>query len=214
MSKQHSFRPTYLYINQHKITGLKYFGKTCKPILNGGRKYFGSGKYWTRHIKEHGTKYVETIWAMLFVEEEELVKFALMCSHMWNIVESDEWANLIPENGLWGGDQNGIKRSEETRAKMRKPKSEKAKENMKGPKTKEHLRNFSISRSRKYILSYPDINGKVDIHKTRQEIIPHLKDFIKEHPEYKLNYKSLICIANGLAGRKQCNGFVIEHYNA
>ena len=36
--------PTYLYIKQHSVTKLKYFGKTNSedPI-----KYSGSGKYWT-----------------------------------------------------------------------------------------------------------------------------------------------------------------------
>ena len=38
-----SFVPTWLYIKQHNITKLKYFGKTVRkdPI-----KYKGSGTYW------------------------------------------------------------------------------------------------------------------------------------------------------------------------
>lgn len=35
-----------------------------------------------------------------------------------NIVESDQWLNLIPENGLDGGLPHGFKHSEETKSKM------------------------------------------------------------------------------------------------
>lgn len=94
------FSPTYLIIKRHKITGLKYFCKTCKkdPIL-----YCGSGKYWKTHIKKHGKEYVETIWFHLFDEKERCVNFAITFSEVFDIVESELWANLKPENGLDGG---------------------------------------------------------------------------------------------------------------
>ena len=44
------FKPTYLYIKQHSITGKLYLGKTTKQNLI---KYTGSGKYWLRHLKVH-----------------------------------------------------------------------------------------------------------------------------------------------------------------
>jgi hypothetical protein len=93
------FIPTYLYIKQHSITKLKYFGKTTKkdPV-----KYLGSGKYWKRHIKKHGTQFVETIWYQLFADKESLVEYALKFSSNNNIVESKEWVNLKLENGLDG----------------------------------------------------------------------------------------------------------------
>jgi hypothetical protein len=93
-------KSTYLYIKQHKVTGLKYFGKTTKsdPIA-----YLGSGKHWLRHIKKHGTEFVETIWIQLFTDETELVEYAIKFSKENNIVESKEWANLKEENGLDGG---------------------------------------------------------------------------------------------------------------
>ena len=37
----------YLYLKQHNITGLKYFGKTEQNPY----KYKGSGIYWLRHLK-------------------------------------------------------------------------------------------------------------------------------------------------------------------
>ncbi len=96
---EQTFKPTYLYIKQHSITGLKYFGKTTKsdPI-----KYFGSGTHWQRHIKKHGKEYVKTLWYHLFENKDDLVEFALFFSEEYNIVESSEWANLKPENGLDG----------------------------------------------------------------------------------------------------------------
>jgi ribosomal protein L32 len=94
------FKPTFLYIKQHSITEKLYFGKTTNkdPL-----KYNGSGRHWKSHIKKHGLEHVRTIWFCLFTDKEELIKFATLCSEMWNIVESDVWLNLKSENGLDGG---------------------------------------------------------------------------------------------------------------
>jgi hypothetical protein len=92
--------PTVLYIKQHSITGLKYFGKTTKDPL----KYNGSGKHWLRHIKKHGRKHIITTWVSEpYIDSDAIVEFALAFSKDNNIVESDLWANIIPENGLDGG---------------------------------------------------------------------------------------------------------------
>jgi hypothetical protein len=92
-------KPTYLYIKRHSITGLKYFGKTTKadPIA-----YNGSGTVWMRHIRKHGKKHIETIWCELFTDKEECMEFAEFFSDEMDIVKSDEWANLRPENGIDG----------------------------------------------------------------------------------------------------------------
>ena len=121
----------YLYIKKHSITGLKYFGKTTKP---DPYNYLGSGKYWTSHIKKHGKQFVETIKLWKFDSIEEASNFALNFSQQNNIVESEEWANLIPENAKdgWNGSHTeqaknqisksliGIKRSDETKLKQSK----------------------------------------------------------------------------------------------
>lgn len=96
------FTPTYLYIKQHSITNLKYFGKT----IQDPHRYMGSGKYWKPHIKKHGKEYVTTIWTKLFENKEELVEFALAFSELFDIVESNDWANLKPENGIDGLDSD------------------------------------------------------------------------------------------------------------
>ena len=93
------FKPTYLYIKQHNITGLKYFGKT---INKNPVRYKGSGLIWTRHLKKHGND-VTTIWYQLFDEINDLIEFATRFSKENNIIDSSEWANLTFENGIAGG---------------------------------------------------------------------------------------------------------------
>jgi len=118
--------PTYLYIKQHSITKKKYFGKTTRDPYT----YNGSGKYWCNHIKKHGKEHIVTLWVSELYYDASIVEVALKFSVDNDIVNSDEWANLIPENGLDGG-ASGEKPSEETKAKMRRPRSEEAKANMK-----------------------------------------------------------------------------------
>ena len=101
------FKPTYLYIKQHSVTGKCYFGKTTGSESYLLEQYQGSGEYWKDHIKKHGVEHVTTVWYCLFTEKEECNKFALMCSEQWDIVNSDQWANLITEDGLAGGGMKG-----------------------------------------------------------------------------------------------------------
>jgi hypothetical protein len=102
-------KPTYLYIKQHNKTGLKYFGKTTSknPI-----QYPGSGLHWQRHLQVHGND-VSIVWYQLFEDQDECVAFAKEFSRKNHIVESLEWANLKPEDGLDGGNH-----TEEIRKKI------------------------------------------------------------------------------------------------
>jgi hypothetical protein len=88
----------YLYVKQHKITRLKYFGKTSKK---NPYTYIGSGKYWRRHLKAHGYE-IDTINVWVFEDDQKCEKFALEFSKINRIVESNKWANLRPENGKDG----------------------------------------------------------------------------------------------------------------
>lgn len=102
------FKPTYLYIKQHRITGKLYFGKTDK----NPEKYKGSGKYWLDHCKTHGFD-IDTLWYCLFYTSEDISKFAADFCKINNIGYGDVsiWANLRPENGFDGA-PNGFKLSE------------------------------------------------------------------------------------------------------
>jgi hypothetical protein len=111
--------PTYLYIKQHSITKKKYFGKTTRPDpIN----YLGSGVRWCKHINKHGKQFVETLWLSDLYTDTSISEHALHFSTENNIVESDDWANLIPENGLDGGD-NPLSRTPEIIEKSRLKKS-------------------------------------------------------------------------------------------
>ena len=95
----------YLYAKQHRVTGLRYFGKTKKDPYT----YTGSGTYWLRHLKTHG-KNIDTTWVQAYEDDVLVKEEAVFFSKIYNIVESDEWANLTIETGLDGRhDQSGSK---------------------------------------------------------------------------------------------------------
>lgn len=84
----------YLYLKQHKVTGLKYLGYT----KNDPKKYRGSGLYWKRHIAEYGYD-VETTVLLASEDIEEISKTGQYYSKLWNIVEDKQFANLTEEDG-------------------------------------------------------------------------------------------------------------------
>lgn len=94
-------KPVNVYLKKHNITGKLYFGKTTKNNLE---TYKGSGKRWIRHYKKHGTNEIENVFVYTFYNETELVDFCEFFSDFYDIVKSTKFLNLIPENGLDGGD--------------------------------------------------------------------------------------------------------------
>lgn len=101
----------YLYMKTHVVSGLKYLGKTKK---SDPHKYRGSGIRWKNHIKKYGYD-VKTEILLQTEDYSELVETGLFFSNLFNIVKSDEWANLIPESGEGIG---GFKHSDATRLKL------------------------------------------------------------------------------------------------
>ena len=90
----------YLYIKTHNQTGLKYLGQTCRNPY----EYKGSGTYWRKHLQKHG-KDISTELIAAFDNKEDLKIAGQFWSKHWNIVQSDEWANLTEEygDGISGG---------------------------------------------------------------------------------------------------------------
>lgn len=88
-------------IKTHLVTGLKYL---CYTMSSGETydSYKGSGTYWKKHLLEHGD-IIKTELIFETSSKEEFRDYARMKSIEWNIVESDEWANLKYEEGD-GGD--------------------------------------------------------------------------------------------------------------
>lgn len=130
----------YLYLKTHNKTGLKYLGKT----ISDPYKYQGSGKVWKRHINKHGYDVTTTVLYQC-EDKEEFKKFALEYSKKLNIVESKEFANIVPEAGD-GGPQLW---TESSRLKLSKSLTG-AKRN-KGSLSKRHKE--SLSKSQKEFLS-------------------------------------------------------------
>jgi hypothetical protein len=150
--------PTYLYIKQHSITKKKYYGKTTRDPY----EYNGSGSYWVDHINKHGKEHIVTLWVSELYYDTSIVEVALKFSSDNDIVNSKEWANMEPENGLNGGtsgakhteEQNAAKSVRQTgkkrfpykksgkpRSDKGKPRSEEAKVNMrKSEETKANMR--------------------------------------------------------------------------
>jgi hypothetical protein len=89
----------YLYVKTHNKTGLKYLGRT---IRKDPHKYTGSGVYWLRHLRQHGVDYTTEI-----IKEcqtmEEIAEWGMHYSALWNVVDSPDWANLMPEDGTGNG---------------------------------------------------------------------------------------------------------------
>lgn len=87
----------YLYLKTHNVTGMKYLGKTSQDPF----KYRGSGVRWLNHIKLHGND-VRTEILLETDSFNELRDEGLRLSREWDIVESQEFANLVEESGAGG----------------------------------------------------------------------------------------------------------------
>lgn len=101
-----------LMIKTHVDTGLKYL---CKTTREGKAfdEYLGSGTFWRRHLNKHG-KNVSTEVIFETNDPVEFEKTALQKSIEFDVVQSENWANLVYEMG-----QGGIAgAAEETRAKI------------------------------------------------------------------------------------------------
>jgi hypothetical protein len=132
------FKPTFLYLKQHTITGMLYFGITTRNV----ETYLGSGKRWLRHIKLHGKDKVVNLWYNLFLDQDSLKEFAKSQSREMNIVESESFANLKDELGIDGGTSYQTAESKHKMSISRKGKSQSA----------AHIEAISNARRKRYQL--------------------------------------------------------------
>jgi hypothetical protein len=109
-----TFIPTWLMVKRHKETGLMYL---CKTISKDPNKYKGSGLRWSNHLRKHGRN-VENLWSMLFTDKGDIQEFAIFVSEVCEIVHSNEWANLVVEDGVTGWPV-GCKHTASSLTKMR-----------------------------------------------------------------------------------------------
>ena len=81
--------------------------------------YPGSGVYWANHLKVHGNDVKTEILHECGVIEE-IETLGLYYSNLWNIVESKDFANLVPETGENSCGMLGKKQTQETKNKISK----------------------------------------------------------------------------------------------
>lgn len=91
-----------IYKKTHNKTGLQYLGYTKAKDPS---KYKGSGKYWSNHIKLYGYD-VTTEILFQTTNKLDIEPIGLHYSKLWNVVNSDKWANLIKETGKGGFPEN------------------------------------------------------------------------------------------------------------
>lgn len=154
-----------------------YFGKTTRP---DPEVYLGSGTRWNSHIKKHGISFVETLWYCLFTDKDDLVTFAEEFSKSHNIVTSQDWLNLVDENGLGGaGRPASFSFSEHSKKLMSEARKGKPAANRGKPHTEESKQKMSKSSAHKGKKLSPESIAKrtatcaAKLVKRRKTVCPH-----------------------------------------
>jgi hypothetical protein len=106
----------YLMLKIHNITGLKYLCKCSTTDESYCYKYNGSGKYWKRHLKRHGIDITTHILGV-YDTNEALAEMGEHYSKILDVVESKEYANLIPETGQGGFSKEAHKAAQSEKVK-------------------------------------------------------------------------------------------------
>ena len=185
----------YLYVKIHNVTKMKYLGITKKnPLV-----YKGSGKLWKKHLKEFGND-IETHIIFESENKKELCNFARNFSKINNIVESEEWFNLIPETG--GGTGKRVYNiSEETKKRM----SESAKKRIdlygeSNPAKRKEVREKISQNLKKYCGENHFMYGQHHTEETKKRMSESAKNYKKtnEHCKnislgLKTKFKNLQC---------------------
>lgn len=85
----------YLYKKTHNQTGMQYLGHTT---AKDPYKYQGSGKEWIKHIAINDYD-VTTEILKKCTTQKDMHHWEHYYSDKWNIVNSDQWANILTEGG-------------------------------------------------------------------------------------------------------------------
>ena len=81
---------------EHNVTNLKYISYHF-GTPKSSKSYLGSGSYWMSHLQKHG-KDVTITTLFTTTNKEEAMKFGVKISQELDIVNSDEFANLVVED--------------------------------------------------------------------------------------------------------------------
>jgi hypothetical protein len=106
-------------LKTHIITGLKYLCKTSTNDPTRPFTYLGSGKYWKRHLKKYGSN-VKTEILQICESKEDLIIKGIYYSKLYNIVNSNQFANMVEERGDGGPTMLGKRITKEQKLKQGK----------------------------------------------------------------------------------------------
>lgn len=98
----------YLMVKTHNVTGMKYLCKTSTDNPKRPYTYLGSGKYWKRHLKKYGSDITTEILKVCNTREE-LIREGIYYSKLYNVVLSNNYANMVEERGDGGPTMLGRK---------------------------------------------------------------------------------------------------------
>lgn len=87
----------FLYIKHCEHCDLKYLGHTVQDPF----KYTGSGKRWRAHLRKHKSKFHTEVIG-IYDTKQQLTEAGLFYSGLYDVVKSQDWANIRPESGTGG----------------------------------------------------------------------------------------------------------------
>lgn len=207
----------YLYVKTHNKTGLKYLGQTKQDPYS----YKGSGVYWTKHLLEFGND-VSTLILHETVSKQKMQSLGRYYSKLWNIVDDNKWANLIPETG--GGAGNNGTMSKSARAAQSKRMSGPDRYNLTNEYKQKvsganHWMNQPKHAHKDHVMTRPDVRAKVSgknsyryntiiysFYNPTTNVLEHLTAY-EFRMKYTLDQSSVSRLIHGKF--KQCKGWYL-----
>lgn len=113
----------FIYITTNLVNGKRYLGQ--RAFTEGWNAYLGSGNNFKKALKKYGKENFHRDIIYICYSKEDLNQIEYELSIFFNVVESNDWYNLV----LGGGTSRGWRPTEETRKKI----SEAAKERLADP---------------------------------------------------------------------------------
>ena len=113
----------FIYITTNLVNGERYLGQ--KRFDESWERYLGSGTIFKSAVEKYGKENFKRDIILICYSDEELNQAEFDLSVWFDVVESNNWYNLV----LGGGTSRGWHPSEETKKKI----SDKAKERYKNP---------------------------------------------------------------------------------
>lgn len=109
----------FIYITTNLINGKRYLGQK-EFVQKNWKSYLGSGTAFKKAVKLYGKENFRRDIIYICYSKEELNQMEYELSVFFDVVDSDDWYNLI----FGGSGTNGWKHSEEAKKKMSEAKKE------------------------------------------------------------------------------------------